>query len=406
MIRMILSGCMGKMGHAVAAAASAKSRDFAICAGVDALASREHDLPFPVYTDIGKCTEKADVIVDFSRPDALPMLLSYAQKHRLPLVLASTGYNKNDYNSIKYASENIPILCSSNMSLGINLLKELSSTASAILNSTFDIEIMEKHHATKVDAPSGTAMMLADAVNEAAGGDLEYVFDRHERREARPQRELGLHALRGGTITGDHTVMFAGQDEVLELTHRAYSRNIYAQGALRAAEFIVTLPCGLYNMSSLLTQQQILTNVYYSEDDSVLSVSGITDSKRISAVFSMLRESDIMVDIVCQPIPQNGVASLSFSVPSTMAEKALRVIRDVTDSETVECFDNLAKITVEGAGMAHHAGAAGDVLGVLASLSIPVQLITTSETKITCCIPRERVRDAVPALKQCLTKPQ
>ena len=398
MLRLILSGCMGKMGHAIMNAVAANS-DFTIVAGVDKMAHLAEGYPFPVYAEISKCTEKADVVMDFSRPDALPTLLRYGQQNRLPMVLASTGYNKNDFSSVAFASETIPILCCSNMSVGINLLKNLSSTAASILNNTFDVEIIEKHHNTKADAPSGTAMMLANAINEASGGDLEYIYDRHERREARPKRELGIHAIRGGTITGDHTVLFAGPDEVIELTHRAYSRNIYAMGALRAADFISKLPCGLYDMSSMLTQQQIITNVYSSESDAILTISNIRDPKLIADVFTALKESEIMVDIISQPLPVNQIYTLSLSVSKIMAEKAYRVINDLTADETVELLDDVTKVTVEGSGMAHHAGAAGDVIGTLAKASIPVLLITTSETKITCCVPGMYAAKAVSVLK-------
>lgn len=399
MINIILSGCMGKMGKVIASAVE-QNDEFNICAGVDTMASSASGFSFPVYSNISKVAEKGDVIIDFSRPDALPTLLHYAKANRIPLVLASTGYNKNDKTSIEYAAENIPIMYSSNMSLGVNILKLLSASASASLNSSFDIEIVEKHHSQKVDAPSGTAMMLADAVNEAAGGDLEYIFDRHERSMARPKRELGLHAVRGGSITGDHTVIFAGQDEVIELTHRAYSRNIYAVGALKASAFIVKMPCGLYDMTSLLTQEQIITNAYYSLSDALITVSGIKDATLISRIFKGLKESDIIVDIISQPAPTGGCYTLSLSVLRNYSERAVRVISDLLDGEEIFCADDMAKVMVEGSGMAHHSGAASDVLCTLASNSVPVWLITTSETKITCCVPEQYAQKAVALLKE------
>ncbi len=402
MLKIILSGCLGKVGQAIVAAVK-DNDEFEICAGVDKMAANAQT-DFPVYSDIAKCQEKADVIIDFSRPEALPPLLRYAQQHKLPMVLASTGYNQNDIRSIEYASENIPILRSSNMSLGINLLKDLAAKASAILNSTYDIEIIEKHHNTKVDAPSGTAIMLADAINDAAGGDLEYIYDRHERRCARPKRELGLHAIRGGTITGEHTILFAGQDEVVELTHQAYSRRIYAVGALRAAQFICNLPCGLYDMSSLLTQQQIITHAYASESDVLITVSSIKDPALVNNIFIQLKDAEIIIDIISQPTPVNGLYTLSISVPKNLADKAYRIIKDLASSEeTVELIDDIAKLTVEGSGMAHHAGATGQVIGILSELSIPILLITTSETKITCCIPKLHASKALSALKACFT---
>lgn len=402
MLKIILSGCMGKMGRVVIDQTT-KSDEFTVVAGVDVMAAKASGYDFPVYSDIEKCKEDADVIIDFSRPEALPQLLRYGQKKHIPMVLCSTGYNANDVSSIEYASENVAIMRSANMSVGVNLLMELSKSATNILHNNFDIEIEERHHNQKVDAPSGTAMMLADAINQAAGGDLQYVYDRHENRSARAKRELGMHALRGGTITGEHTVVFAGSDEVIELTHKAYSRNIFAHGALRAAKFIVTLPCGLYNMGSLLTQQNIITNAYSSESDAIISISNIKNAKLISEIFKALKENDIMVDIITQTVPVNGIYTLSFSVSKPLVEKSVKLIDALISDETVEVLDHVAKVTIEGSGMEHHAGVSGDIFGSLQEKDIPVLLITTSETKITCCIPKEYKDQALAALKECFT---
>ncbi len=402
MIKLILSGCLGKMGRVVTDVVNTDD-EVAIVAGVDTAFSGENPHDYPIYSDISKCKEEADVILDFSRPDALPHLLRYAQQTRTPLVLSSTGYDDNDIYSIEYASENVPIFRSSNYALGVNLIKEFSRQASANLNGTFDIEIIEKHHNTKVDAPSGTAVMLAEAINAAAGGDLEYNYDRHNQRQPRPKREIGLHALRGGTITGEHSVIFAGPDEVVELTHIAYSRKIFALGALRAVKFIISLPCGLYDMNSLLTKQQIITHAYSSESDVLITVSNIKNYSVIRDIFVQLKESDIMIDIISQPTPVKGAFELSISVPLGLADKAKRIIADIEDVGDIEVIEDISKVTVEGSGMAHHAGATGEVIGILTDMNIPVLLITTSETKITCCIPRARSKEALAALKTCFT---
>lgn len=393
---------MGKMGRVIIGQTE-KSDEFTVVAGVDKLAASADGFAFPVYSDISKCTEEADVIIDFSRPEALPQLLRFGQKRRIPMVLCSTGYNANDISSIEYASEHVAIMRSANMSVGINLLMELSKSATNILHSNFDIEIEERHHNQKVDAPSGTAMMLADAINQAAGGDLEYVYDRHERRCARDKRELGMHALRGGSITGEHTVVFAGNDEVIELTHKAYSRNIFASGALRAAKFIAPLPFGLYNMGSLLTQQNIVTNAYSSESDAIISISNIKNHSFVGDIFKKLKENEIMVDIITQTVPVKGIYTLSFSVSEPLAQKAIEIIGQIINEEVIELIDNIAKVTIEGSGMAHHAGVSGDIFGSLQEKNIPVLLITTSETKITCCIPKEYKDQALEALKECFT---
>lgn len=402
MLKVILSGCMGKMGRVIIGETQ-KGDDFKVVAGVDLMAANATDFDFPVYSDIEKCKEDADVIIDFSRPEALPQLLRYGQKKHIPMILCSTGYNANDVSAIEYASENVAIMRSANMSVGVNLLMELSKSATNILHSNFDIEIEERHHNQKVDAPSGTAMMLADAINQAAGGDLNYVYDRHENRTARTKREIGMHSLRGGTITGEHTVVFAGSDEVIELTHKAYSRSIFAHGALRAAKFIATLPCGLYNMGSLLTQQNIVTNAYSSESDAIISIGNIKDAKLISDIFKTLKENDIMVDIITQTVPFNGIYTLSFSVSKPLVEKSVKLIKALIKDEVIDVLDHIAKVTIEGSGMEHHAGVSGDIFGSLQEKNIPVLLITTSETKITCCIPKEYKDQALKALKECFT---
>jgi len=211
-----------------------------------------------------------------------------------------------------------------------------------------------------------------------------------------------MHALRGGTITGEHSVIFAGTDEVVELRHVAYSRNIFALGALRAAAFICGLPCGLYNMSSLLTQQQIITSAYSSESDAIISIHNIKDASVISNIFKAIKDAEIMLDIISQPIPVNGIYNLSISVSKPLAEKAYKVILGVSGGAAVTILDDVAKVTIEGSGMAHHAGVSGDIFTALASKAIPVLLITTSETKITCCIPKEFTQIALDVLKEFL----
>lgn len=403
MIKLILSGCLGKMGHVVTELVDLDD-DIKIIAGVDKAFSGNSPYDYPIYNDISKIKEKADAVLDFSRPEALPQLLRYGQLARTPLVLSSTGYNENDISSIEYASESVPIFRSSNYAIGVNLLKEFCKQASANLNSTFDIEIIEKHHNTKVDAPSGTACMLADAINDAAGGDLEYCYNRHDDRQPRPKRQIGMHAVRGGTITGEHSVIFAGKDEVIELTHIAYSRKIFALGALRAVKFIANCPCGLYDMSSLLTQQQIITHAYASNSDVLITISQIKDYAVIRDIFLQLKDSSIFIDIISQPTPVNGMFELSISVPKVLCEKAIRVLNDINGIGNIEVIDNISKVTVEGSGMEHHSGAIGEVIEALTNSGIPILLITTSETKITCCVPENATKKALDALKDCLSE--
>lgn len=194
------------------------------------------------------------VIVDFSHPSSLDNLLKYAKANKVALVIGTTGYGEKEYNKLEEAAKEIPIFQSANMSLGINLLLSLAYKAASILNEDFDIEVIEKHHNQKIDAPSGTAYMIANKINEAFNNDKVYTFGRHTKTNKRAPEEIGIHAIRGGTIVGEHTVLFAGLDETIEIKHDASSKNVFAKGALRAAEFIATKEKGLFNMDDLMNQ--------------------------------------------------------------------------------------------------------------------------------------------------------
>lgn len=225
-----------------------------IIAGVDLFPS--NDTPFPCYglfRDIPEeILSKADTIVDFSSPAALAGLLEFAVANSLPAVVCTTGLNEAQTGQIKLAAKRIPVFFSANMSLGVNLLCELAKKAARVLGDSFDIEIVEMHHNQKVDAPSGTALMLADALSGELEGDISYEYDRHLKREKRPKKEIGIHAVRGGTITGEHEIIFAGHDEIIKLSHSARSKELFATGALNAAAFLDGKPEGLYSMEDLM----------------------------------------------------------------------------------------------------------------------------------------------------------
>ncbi|MEA4816851.1 MAG: 4-hydroxy-tetrahydrodipicolinate reductase [Lachnospiraceae bacterium] len=248
MTNIILHGCNGRMGKAVMAAVN-EDPSSQIVAGIDVL---EASLPFPTYININKCTEGADVIIDFSNPKATPALLEFAKNRNIPLVLCTTGLSDSDMENVKKAAQSIAILKSANMSLGVNLIINLVKKATEILyDSNFDIEIIEKHHNQKIDAPSGTAMAIADAINESLDNSLEYVYDRTPLKEKRKKNQIGIHAIRGGTIVGEHEVIFAGKNEIVEISHRAMSREIFATGALKAAKFLSGKPAGFYTMNNI-----------------------------------------------------------------------------------------------------------------------------------------------------------
>lgn len=248
MISILLSGACGKMGNAVARCCK-EDENVKIIAGVD---RAETLCEFPVFKSFDDVTVKPDVIIDFSNVAVLDSLLEFAVKNNIPAILATTGYSQAQIASINKAATKIPLFFTANMSLGVNLLCSLAKNAVKILGDNFDIEIIEKHHNQKLDAPSGTALMLANAVNSVSDDKYNYEYDRHSKRQKRSKNEIGIHSIRGGTIVGEHDVIFAGHDEVITLSHSAQSKEVFAAGAVKAAKFIVGKDCGMYDMSDIL----------------------------------------------------------------------------------------------------------------------------------------------------------
>lgn len=250
MTNIILRGCNGKMGQVITDMIDA-DENAVIIAGIDVAQNRSNK--YPVYQSFSQCNVKADVIIDFSAPVNLEEMLNYAISRNIGIVLCTTGFTKEQLILIDEASHQIPIFRSANMSMGINLITKLLQEAAGILaESGFDIEIVERHHNKKVDAPSGTALLLADAMNEVLNNEYQYKYDRSEDRVARSRKEIGISAVRGGTIVGEHEVIFAGTDEVIEIKHTAYSKAIFAKGAVQAAKYLVGKPAGKYRMSDLM----------------------------------------------------------------------------------------------------------------------------------------------------------
>lgn len=249
MIQLVISGACGHMGKVVAKLAE-ENPTFKIVAGVDRFAENYGE--FPVFSSFDEIVSPCDAVIDFSKPALLPDLLAYCENGKIPLVLCTTGYSESDLKFIEKAAQKIPLFFSANMSLGVNLLQHLAQEAAKILGKDFDIEIIEKHHNRKVDAPSGTALMLADSINDVLPETYAYEYDYHTHEGARDPHSIGIHSVRGGTIVGEHDVIFAGHDEVLTLSHEALSRDVFAAGALKAAEFLPGKPAGKYDMGSLM----------------------------------------------------------------------------------------------------------------------------------------------------------
>ncbi len=250
MVRAIMRGCNGHMGRVIVGL-SKDDAELEIVAGIDL--TGQQDNAFPVFESLEACTVAADVLIDFTSPKLLTELLDEAKKRKLPLVLCSTGYAKEQVEEICEASKEVAILRSANMSLGVNVLLDLVKRAAEVLATEgFDIDVVEKHHRLKLDAPSGTALAIADAMNEALSEPYEYVYDRSTRREQRPKKEIGISAVRGGTIVGEHEIVFAGTDEVIEIKHTAYSKAIFGKGAISAARFLAGKAPGMYSMKDVI----------------------------------------------------------------------------------------------------------------------------------------------------------
>lgn len=255
MTKIIISGCNGKMGRVLTSCA-VEREDCEVVAGIDMNPSEQD--AFPVYRSPAEFPGKADVLIDFSNPSLLADLLEYGKKTHTPLVLCTTGYDNAQTSAVKKAAEEIPVFCSGNMSIGISLLIELAKKAGQVLGESFDVEIIEKHHNQKIDAPSGTALMIADGISQSENRNMRYVYDRHSQRKRRSSDEIGIHSVRGGSIVGEHEVIFAGPEEVLTISHSAQSKRIFAAGALNAAIFLTSKGAGLYNMADFINQEGLL----------------------------------------------------------------------------------------------------------------------------------------------------
>ncbi|MBU5464618.1 4-hydroxy-tetrahydrodipicolinate reductase [Anaerotignum sp. MSJ-24] len=249
MTKIIMNGCSGKMGHVVCSLV-AEDKDCEIVAGIDPFGESKD---FPIFRTPSECNIDADAIIDFSTAKAIPALLDFVEERKIPIVLCTTGLDEELLKKVDEVSKKVAVLKSANMSIGVNLLFALVQKAAlALQDSGFDIEIVEKHHNQKIDAPSGTALAIADAINEVSDNRYNYVYDRSQVREKRTADEIGIHAVRGGNIVGEHEVMFAGKDEIIEINHRAMSKEIFAVGAVKAAKYLAGKPAGFYTMKDVL----------------------------------------------------------------------------------------------------------------------------------------------------------
>lgn len=253
MVKILVSGCGGAMGRAVTHALL-REEEATPVGGLDPRQSLA-DAPFPVFGDWSDCHVPFDIIIDFSHPKALDAVMNLARRDQKGVVIATTGYTQEQTDRIEALSQELPVFFSANMSVGVALMRELCIKAARVLGGSYDIEVVERHHNQKIDAPSGTAFLLANAISSALPYQPKYVYDRHSHRAKRGKEQIGIHSIRGGTIPGEHDVLFAGAHEVLTISHTAYSKELFAAGAIAAAKFLAGRPAGLYTMEDLMNQE-------------------------------------------------------------------------------------------------------------------------------------------------------
>ncbi len=395
MLRLLISGALGHMGRTVAELA-AQSPDITLIGGIDPRADGGQD-GFPLFADFASVTAQADAVIDFSHPSALELLLAFAAQRKVPVVLATTGYTPEQQARITAASHDVAIFQSANMSYGVNVLVQLAEAAAAALGDAFDVEIVEKHHRRKIDAPSGTALMLAKAIAAAYPEQRRFVTDRPARHQARDVREIGIVAVRGGTVPGEHEIGFYGEDEVITLTHAAQSRRLFAAGALRAARYVAGRQPGLYNMQQLLLEQSLVTHVGVERNVAMVSVHDVPCDDT-ATLFARL--ANINIDMISQSAPVDGKVQVAFSLPEAALAQATQAVGAAGATwPQAQAATGLVKLTVSGEGMAHASGVASRVFTCLDQAGIAVRLITTSETKIGLCVAAAQEQAAVSAIR-------
>lgn len=398
MLDLIICGIGGSMGRVMLDAAS-HAENARVVAGIDPFVDPA-GYPFPVVKRAGDLPKEiaAQALIDFSRPAALPENLAYARRTHTPLIIATTGYNAADKALLASAAKDTTLFFSANMSLGVNLQIELCKQAASFFADSADVEIIEKHHNRKVDAPSGTALTIAEAINEAMGGDMVFQHGREGRDAKRRPNEIGLHAVRGGSIVGQHEALFITDEEIVEITHRSQSKHVFAAGALRAAEFMQGRPAGLYSMADILYETRTMTDLFVSHGEAIITIGDLPDAPgTLAGVFGRIAQAGVNVDIISQNIPKNGKIDISFSLQGDQAEKAMAALApDYACKVTVP----LAKLTVEGMGMEYRHGVAARLFSALADQQIGIHIVSTSETKISFCVDEEKSAAAIATISK------
>jgi len=378
----------------------AQTPEAEVAAGIDVSGEA---LTYPVFTSLALCSVPADVMIDFSSPQALHDYIPVALERKLPVVIATTGLTGTEITLISEASKTIPIFRSFNMSLGINLVQQLIQNAVKVLGDRYDVEIFEKHHRLKKDSPSGTAIMLAESINAVRAEKLRYVHGREGSETLRKQDELGIHSLRGGTIVGEHEVIFAGQDEVIKIEHQAFSRQVFATGSIAAAFYLARQKPGLYQMQDMINESSAVTTLCTYSDEALVSLEGLPNNMQlISRLYEVLAVNDVFIDMISQTGSLEGPLSISFTINIGDREKTEKILSDLFSNHQevkVGVAADITKLTVEGPGMEFQSGIAYRVFSCMSKADIPVLAVTTSESKISYVTPARDVQKAVTIIK-------
>ncbi len=396
---VLIVGANGAMGQ-VLSKMIAKTEDLAVAAGIDLFPDKAVN-PYPVFKAIEECDVKVDLIIDFSRPASLPANLAYAKERKLPILIATTGFSPEEKAEIAAASEFVPVFFTANMSLGVNVQMELCRQAAGFFGKGADIEIIERHHNLKADAPSGTALMLGEAINEERNKAYRFQFGRKGNDSKRQPDEIGFHSIRGGRIAGDHEVLFISDAEILEIRHHAESKEVFGAGAIRAARFLLAQPNGLYSMHDIVAGSKAVTSLSASEGEAIITLKGFpADPRAMGALFSAIARRGVVVDIISQSIPQGGRMELTFSIEGNFLRTAEDCVNEYGFRGDVVIQSSLAKVIVEGIGMEKSPGVAAKLMGALALHGMEVLLITTSDNKISFCVPGEQKEAALTAARE------
>ena len=383
MIKVILNGCSGRMGT-VLTDLIATIDDMQVVAGIDVMKTERE---YPIFSTLESCKKEADVLIDYSTAVSLKAYLPVAIERKLPIVVATTGLGADALTLLDQAAHKIAVFRSGNMSLGINLMQQLLQTTTKTLKDGFDIEIIEKHHRYKIDAPSGTALMLAESINAARNHSLRNVCGREGVDALRQHDEIGIHALRGGTIVGDHEVFFAGQDEIISIRHQAFSRQVFATGSVAAARYIVQQNHGLYSMQDMIDEAGGAPTLSTTDDEVLISLTHIPQgSTTMRNLYRAFTENEIPMDMISQTGGPKTSISLSFTIPSRESQKAEHLLTTIMANDTrmsLEIGDNLTRHTMTFPILPDHAEVTSRILTRLAQEDIPVLALSTMNNQIS-----------------------